>query len=61
MKITIYYDRLFDDGSLIDRDIILALHDKWDISIIPDVIAKLYKSMDNQGISIKIQIIKIER
>lgn len=61
MIITILYDRLFDDGSLMECDNYQFINDDFDITIIPDAIAKIYKSCDNKGINVKITNITIDR
>ena len=61
MLITIFYDRLFSDGSLMERDNYQFKSSDFDLSIIPDVIAIFYKSCDNKGINIKITHIIIDR
>lgn len=61
MLITILYDRLFSDGSVMEMDNYQYKNDNFDLSIIPDVIATFYKSMDNKGIKVRITNIIIDR
>lgn len=58
MKVTIYYERLFNDGSLIDTDIYIFNNNEWDMGKISDIIAKFYKSVSG---NIKIVLVNIER
>lgn len=61
MSITILYDRLFNDGSKMEEEHYIYCVDEWDVSLLPDAIATLYKSFDNKGINIKITNIIIDR
>lgn len=58
MKITIYYDRLFNDGSLIDVNTYVFHNNEWDMGKIPDIIAKFYKTVAG---NLKITLVNIER
>lgn len=57
MMITILYARLFTDGSIMEYDIHKFKNQEFDMSIIPDVIAKFYKANNN----VKITNIIIDR
>ena len=59
MLITILYDRLFSDGSVMEMDSYQYKDEYFDISIIPDILATFYKS--NKGKNIKITNIIIDR
>lgn len=61
MLVTILYDRLFSDGSLMEMDNYQFKNEDFDLSIIPDILATFYKSMDNKGKDIKITNIIIDR
>lgn len=61
MLVTILYDRLFSDGSLMEIDSYLYKNEDFDLSIIPDILATFYKSFDNKGIEVKITNIIIDR
>ena len=59
MILTILYDRLFSDGSLMEIDSFQYKNEDFDLSIIPDIIAKFYK--ENVTYNVKITNIIIDR
>ena len=59
MIVTIYYDRLYSDGSLMDENYWVYENNDWDIGKIPDIIAKFFN--DNITYNTKITKINIER
>lgn len=60
MLVTILYDRLFSDGSVMEMDNFQYKNDGFDLSIIPDILATFYKGFDNTN-NIKITNIIIDR
>ena len=58
MKVIIVYERLFNDGSRIDIDSYVFYIDEWNISKIPNIIAKFYKTIIG---NLKILSIHIDR
>lgn len=57
MKITIYYNHYTADGKA-STGSVLTIHDKWDMGVLPDDIARLYQNIKGNVI---IQKIEIER
>lgn len=58
MKVVIYYERLFNDGSLIDMNTYVFHNNEWDMDKISDIIDKFYNTISG---NLKITLVSIER